>query len=652
MFAHLKKYNITDGLLLLILITLPLPEHWNSKALLIALIYVLWVLYKEFKIQFPQIGWFYIIFFVFAALSYFWSTEKSETLKTLVRLFPLLFFTLAHKQIFNNISLPKILRITAFVYLLYGFLWLILAYLRFKESGLYDTFFYHQLTSSFGASAIYIALIFGMLYLFLFYQILSDTTKSKPIDYFLAFFLLSYQILLSSKMIILLLILLSIILLAHFIKKKQKYNSRIVFGVLLAIIITFLLGASTFTKSRFKDVTQLKEIKEVFSKDYFGPDYYFNGLTMRLFQLRCFYEIEKDSKFNTLLGSGLKSSQSVLNEKYMQYGLYGDLNAEGDERGYFKYNFHNQYSQTLIELGIFGLIIILLFIYFYLFFPLKSKNILAFSVGLFFVIFAFSESYLLRHKGIVSFVLFPLLSELYTKKSNSEKMRCQGFISKILKRIRIFIGILFFEKTFEKKLFHSILKKYIEDDDQVLELGAGSDSHIRKIYEDIHITAIDSHKSSIEKANEKKIYTKYIYGNVLELDKLTNPKSYDVVVAFDLIEHLDKNQGRQLIKMMNQVARKRIIIFTPNGFLEQPVYDNNPMQEHISGWSYDEMKNIGFNVFGISGLKQLSGIYSLPKIRPIVLGIFIRNLSWLVLKFLKLEKYSFAILCIKETKNY
>jgi len=421
---QLKKYSIADGLMLLILITLPLREHWNSKALLITLIYVLWVLYKDFKIQFPQIGWFYILFFVFASLSYFWSTEKTETLKTLVRLFPLLFFTLAHKQIFSSISLPKILRITAFVYLFYGILWLFLAYFRFLESASIDTFFYHDLVSPVRTNAIYIALIFGMLYLFLFNQILSNTTEYKPIDYFLAFFLLAYQVLLSSKMILILLIVLSAILFVYFLKKNHKYHGKLVFGIILVVSIPILSGLSTFTKERYKDIAQFEAIKQVFSNEYFGEDYYFNGLTMRLFQLRCFYEIEKDSNFNSFLGTGLKSSQSLLNEKYRQYGLYGNLNAEGDERGYFKYNFHNQYTQIVIELGIFGLIIIMLLLYFYLLSPLKSKNILAFSVGLFFIILALSESYLLRHKGIVSFVLFPFLANQLDnfKKINTNKI--------------------------------------------------------------------------------------------------------------------------------------------------------------------------------------------------------------------------------------
>jgi len=219
-----------------------------------------------------------------------------------------------------------------------------------------------------------------------------------------------------------------------------------------------------------------------------------------------------------------------------------------------------------------------------------------------------------------------------------------------LKKIRKFTGILFFEYILEEKLFYSILRRYVNETDKVIELGAGVSSHIRIIYKDIDITAIDNHNASITKAIEKNIYTNYIEGDVLKLNDILEANSYDVVVAFDLIEHLDKNQGEQLIQLMKNVARKRIIIYTPNGFLPQPAYDNNLFQEHISGWSYNEMRNKGFKIFGINGLKQLSGMYSLPIIRPIVLGIFIRNISWLILKLLKLEKYSFAIMCIKETK--
>jgi O-antigen ligase len=407
MFKNLKSLSIADILLLLVLITLPLPEHWNSKALLIILVFVLYNFYKSFELKFPKIGWLYILFFVFASFSFFWSSDKNETLKAIVRLFPLLLFTLAYKHIFKFSSIDRVLRISAFI------LWLVLAYYRFLQFHSSETFFYHELTSPFGASAIYIALIFGLLYVFLLYQLLFQISKNKTTDFFLTFLLLAYQLLLSSKMILSILIIVSLILLIFYLRKKRANKRILPIVLILSISLIVVFRISSFTKNRFKDILNYQHIENVFFQEYFGPGYYWNGLSLRLFQLRCFYEIEKDPSFNSFRGTGIHASQPVLNKKYLQYDLYRGPNGEGENDGYFIYNFHNQYAQLLIEIGVFGGILIVLMLYFFVLYPLKSKNILLFAVTIIFISFALTESYLLRHKGIVSFVLFPLLAIYY-----------------------------------------------------------------------------------------------------------------------------------------------------------------------------------------------------------------------------------------------
>lgn len=221
-------------------------------------------------------------------------------------------------------------------------------------------------------------------------------------------------------------------------------------------------------------------------------------------------------------------------------------------------------------------------------------------------------------------------------------------MKKFNKSIRCILRNIFFEEYFKNKLFYSILKEKFETTDSILELGAGRNSYIRNIDKKVHITAVDVHENSIEDAKKNIIYNEYIQADVLMMDGKINNKSYDIVVAFDLIEHFDKENGERLIRLMENIARKRIIIFTPNGYLPQPAFDNNPFQEHKSGWSFDEMRRRGFHVRGINGIKFLTGMYSLPRIRPKELGVFVRNISWILLNVFNLENLSFAILCIKE----
>jgi len=55
---------------------------------------------------------------------------------------------------------------------------------------------------------------------------------------------------------------------------------------------------------------------------------------------------------------------------------------------------------------------------------------------------------------------------------------------------------------------------------------------------------------------------------------------------------------------MEKIAKRNIILTTPNGFL--PTYagpDDNPTESRIFGWNLDELRKLGFKVYGLNGLK-------------------------------------------------
>jgi hypothetical protein len=64
--------------------------------------------------------------------------------------------------------------------------------------------------------------------------------------------------------------------------------------------------------------------------------------------------------------------------------------------------------------------------------------------------------------------------------------------------------------------------------------------------------------------------------------------------AADLIEHLGKEDGFRLLEHMELIARKVVVIVTPNGFIAQHLTDGNPLQIHRSGWTAHEMKALGY----------------------------------------------------------
>jgi hypothetical protein len=73
--------------------------------------------------------------------------------------------------------------------------------------------------------------------------------------------------------------------------------------------------------------------------------------------------------------------------------------------------------------------------------------------------------------------------------------------------------------------------------------------------------------------------------------------SVDSIFLLDVIEHLEKEEGRKVIIECERVAREQIMIFTPLGFMPQHMESNqadgwglggSTVQEHRSGWEPED----------------------------------------------------------------
>jgi len=183
----------------------------------------------------------------------------------------------------------------------------------------------------------------------------------------------------------------------------------------------------------------------------------------------------------------------------------------------------------------------------------------------------------------------------------------------------------------------------------LLDVGCGANSPIQRFSDTLDAVGIDAFKPSINKSKLKKIHKKYYQMEVLQIGDKFKKKSFDCVLASDLIEHLTKKEGNKLINMMEKIAKKRVIIFTPNGFVPQGEYDSNPWQVHNSGWGVEEMRRRGYEIIGINGLKCLRGEYALVRWKPSLFWKIISNLSQLFTR--NHPKFAFQILCIKEVNK-
>ena len=160
---------------------------------------------------------------------------------------------------------------------------------------------------------------------------------------------------------------------------------------------------------------------------------------------------------------------------------------------------------------------------------------------------------------------------------------------------------------------------------------------------------VDRFEPAVRESSSAQIHHDYCVMDALEIGERFQDKSFDCVLASDLIEHLSKEEGYKLVAMMVRIARKKVILFTPNGYLPQAGYGGNKFQRHQSGWDVEEMRELGFHVIGISGWKPLRGEMGTIRWRPRALWIRISDLTQIVTT--KRPEYAFQILCIKDVSN-
>ena len=149
----------------------------------------------------------------------------------------------------------------------------------------------------------------------------------------------------------------------------------------------------------------------------------------------------------------------------------------------------------------------------------------------------------------------------------------------------------------------------------VLEVGCGEDSPAQYLAHRYRLVGLDLHEPALARAKSKGFLTDYHLGDALTIREKFGRGEFDAVIALDLIEHLDKEKGFELLDAMEWVANEKVVVFTPNGFLHQPA-DANPWMEHRSGWDVSDFESRNYQVFGANGWKVLRGAYAKIKWHP------------------------------------
>ncbi|HEY5912163.1 MAG TPA: class I SAM-dependent methyltransferase [Verrucomicrobiae bacterium] len=192
------------------------------------------------------------------------------------------------------------------------------------------------------------------------------------------------------------------------------------------------------------------------------------------------------------------------------------------------------------------------------------------------------------------------------------------------------------------------LRRALRGCQTVLDIGCGVLSPMRFLQTGC-LVGVDGHVPAIEQARRNATHDEYFCDDVRRLGERFGERRFDGCVALDLIEHLPKDDGWRLLDQMEALAKHRVIILTPNGFLPQQSQDGD-LQQHLSGWTAAEMRTRGYQVSGMYGPKSLRGAYHRIQCRPRPLWSIISILLHFVSTRNCPEKAA-AIFCVKDNDS-
>jgi hypothetical protein len=192
------------------------------------------------------------------------------------------------------------------------------------------------------------------------------------------------------------------------------------------------------------------------------------------------------------------------------------------------------------------------------------------------------------------------------------------------------------------------LRKALSDCQTCLDIGCGPASPVTALGFRYSL-GVEGYPALLDEARKNNTHNDYLLARAQDIGKQFETGAFDCCVALDLIEHLTREEGLELIRQMERIASKRIAIFTPNGYLPQKSREGD-LQEHLSGWDASTMRGLGFMVIGMHGLKALRGEEHKHRFRPHALSGVVSAISHYGFT-MRLPELAAAILCVKSVEQ-
>ena len=134
-------------------------------------------------------------------------------------------------------------------------------------------------------------------------------------------------------------------------------------------------------------------------------------------------------------------------------------------------------------------------------------------------------------------------------------------------------------------------------------------------------------------------------------------ESFDVVLCSEVLEHVDKAEGMKLLENLEAIALKKVILSTPVGLLATDPETNraqedesNLYQEHKTGWTAGELRDLGYKVYSPYFLHKIENCLTGRQstwtwLLNIIIQSSVGSLVWIS------PRFGGHLFCVKEVNN-
>jgi hypothetical protein len=146
--------------------------------------------------------------------------------------------------------------------------------------------------------------------------------------------------------------------------------------------------------------------------------------------------------------------------------------------------------------------------------------------------------------------------------------------------------------------YHHLVRLLAADCHSVLDIGTGLMRSLQAMPCRVKV-GLEAHRPYLEHREVEGAVP--INASALDVERLFVPGAVDLVTLIDVLEHFSPEDSVEVLRQVETVARRRVVLFAPRGSFPQEGHDpfalgGEDLQRHRSTWEPEDLVELGYRV--------------------------------------------------------